>query len=64
MAVVVDLFGLCRQELARMDVAGCSTALVRRSVAGVLFAARPSVCVRSVGLPLSPSGVAYLSGKK
>ena len=47
-----------------MDVAGCSTALIRRSVAGFLFAARPSVCVRSIGLPASPSVVAYLSGKK
>ena len=58
---VVNLFVMCRLELVRMDVAGCSTALGRRSVAGVLVAARPSVCVRSVGLPLSPSGVAYRS---
>ena len=64
MADVVGLFGLCRLELARLDVADRSTALIRRSVAGFLFAARPSVCVRSVGLPQSPSVVAYLSGKK
>ena len=45
-----------------MDVAGCSTALGRRSVAGILVAARLSACARPVGLLRpSPSCVAYRS---
>ena len=45
-----------------MDVAGCSTALGRRSVAGLLVAARLSVCARSVGLLRpSPSCVARIA---
>ena len=59
---VVDLSVLCRPELVRMDVAGCSTALGRRSVAGILVAARLSACAHSVGLPRpSPSFCAYRS---
>ena len=58
----MNLSVMCRLELVRMDVAGCSTALGRRSVAGILVAARLSACARLVGLPpLSPSGVAYRS---
>ena len=41
--------GLGRLEFVRMNVADCSTALRRRSVAEILVAARLSVCARSVG---------------
>ena len=37
-----------------MNVAGCSTALRRRSAAEILGAARLSACARSVGLVVVP----------
>ena len=46
--------GLGRLELVRMNAAGCSTALRRRSVAEILVVACPSACARSVGLVVVP----------
>ena len=59
---VVNLPVLCRPELVRMYVAGCSTALGRRSAAGFPVAARLSACARSAGLLRpSPSCVARIA---